>query len=121
MKANILSLFLYIIKFKQTAYYRLIDDLMAVKIIKKVGKYFNLPRKYYNKDSRKDEFVAGRYIAMYYCTKNTGLTYEQIGRYFNRSHSTVTHAINYISDRRETDKKFDNRFTLFGIVYRLKH
>jgi chromosomal replication initiator protein len=49
--------------------------------------------------SRKKNLTLPRQVAMYLCRKHTHETLADIGRTFNRDHSTVLHSIKVVSDR----------------------
>lgn len=51
--------------------------------------------------SRKNEHVAVRQIYCYLCRKATAATLEEIGKFINRDHSTVTYAIKQANNRLE--------------------
>lgn len=56
------------------------------------------------KGKRRDKFTANaRHIAMYLCSVFTKSYTTNIGRYFNRDHTTVIHAVRLISDRQASN------------------
>lgn len=56
--------------------------------------------------SRKRELVNARQVAMYLCRKFTSSSLSDIGRFFNRDHSTVIHACTSVDDQMGLDVSF---------------
>jgi chromosomal replication initiation ATPase DnaA len=56
--------------------------------------------------SREQRTAFARQLAMYFCRKITGASFESIGERFNRDHSTVIHAYQLIERRIARDAAF---------------
>lgn len=62
-------------------------------ILEDVSEKYGLSKKTVLSNSRKQEVVRARNIAMRRCRILLGATYQQIGQFFNRRHSTVIHSL----------------------------
>lgn len=71
-------------------------------------------------NSRKREIVEARQTAIYLCYEYVNQSPSTIGRWFNRDHSTVLHAISTINGYKQFDKKFLKRFHKLEAVVRDK-
>jgi chromosomal replication initiator protein len=49
--------------------------------------------------SRRRELIKVKHIAMYSCKKLTRMSFDAVGRLFNRDHATVIHAIRSVEDQ----------------------
>ena len=68
--------------------------------------------------TRISEHKTWRQIAMWYARFNQLGTWKAIGFYFNRDHSTVINAVNYINDLIESkDKEVIEKLDKLGIKY----
>jgi len=63
-----------------------------------------------NTKTRKREYVEPRQMAMYFLYTYTTLSYEGVGRYFNKNHATVLHATRNIPNFIEYDKGLREMF-----------
>ncbi|MEA3450277.1 MAG: helix-turn-helix domain-containing protein [Bacteroidota bacterium] len=72
-------------------------------IIQFTAEYFNVAEKAIKRKTRKKEIVEARHIAMWFMKKHTKLTLENIGKKFNKDHSSVSHA----------SKKIDNMMSVY--------
>lgn len=84
----------------------------ADRIISYVCDFFKQKKEDLVGPKRKVEFVNPRHIAIYLIRKQTGETYSNIGKKFNRNHTTAINAIRKINGFIEI-KDFD---TLKAIV-----
>lgn len=83
------------------------DTLVSVNEIKKVvGKHFNVRMEDFGAKRKTQSIAWPRQIAMYLATEMTDLSLPEIGREFNRDHSTVVHARDLIKEKIETDPFF---------------
>lgn len=73
------------------------------KIIAGVSEFYKLPKKYIIGKSQEKEYLIPRQIAMYLCRDILHLTYVQIGRIFDRDHTTVIASVKRI--QQETKKQ----------------
>lgn len=67
--------------------------VLVEKIIEYVAKEFELQPALLKSKNRKDEIVIARDITMYVIKEVTDLTLDQIGKYFDRNHSSVLQAL----------------------------
>ncbi len=78
-----------------------------VNLIKKiVGKHFKINMEDFNSKRKTQSITWPRQIAMYLATELTDLSLPEIGREFNRDHSTVVHARDLIKAKVEADPFF---------------
>ena len=83
------------------------DKTVSVNIIKKVvGKHFNIRMEDFSAKRKTQSIAWPRQIAMYLSTELTDLSLPEIGREFNRDHSTVVHARDLIKEKINTDPFF---------------
>ena len=68
-----------------------------------VATYFNLKLSDLKGRSRKKAFSQARHMAMYLARKHTGATYERIGDFYHRDHSTVIEAVRNMDTRLSDD------------------
>lgn len=59
--------------------------------------------------TRKREIAMARQIAMYIAKEETMYSLKAIGRFFQRHHSTVIHAIDTVLDLAFTNKKYNDK------------
>ena len=80
---------------------------VAVNDIKKVvGKHFNVRMEDFSAKRKTQSVAWPRQIAMYLTTELTDLSLPEIGREFNRDHSTVVHARDLVKEKINTDPFF---------------
>lgn len=78
-----------------------------VNTVKKiVGKHFNIKMEDFNSKRKTQSVAWPRQIAMFLTTDLTDLSLPEIGREFNRDHSTVVHARDVVKERIEKDPFF---------------
>lgn len=83
------------------------DTSVNVNTIKKiVGKHFNIRMEDFNSKRKTQSVAWPRQIAMFLTTDLTDLSLPEIGREFNRDHSTVVHARDTVKDKINTDPFF---------------
>ena len=83
------------------------DTTVSVNEIKKVvGKHFNVRMEDFSAKRKTQSIAWPRQIAMYLATELTELSLPEIGREFNRDHSTVVHARDLIKEKINTDPFF---------------
>ncbi len=83
------------------------ENEISVNTIKKiVGKHFNVRMEDFNAKRKTQSIAWPRQIAMYLTTELTDLSLPEIGREFNRDHSTVVHARDLVKDKVTTDPFF---------------
>lgn len=79
---------------------------LSTKITTICFAHFNLPTEKALDDSREAEVIKAKYFGMYFMKEELNLSTSDIGRYFNKSHSTVIHALNKMKDYLEIDKSY---------------
>ena len=83
------------------------DLSINVNSIKKmVGEHFNIRMEDFNSKRKTQSIAWPRQIAMFLTTELTDLSLPEIGREFNRDHSTVVHARDLVKEKVETDPFF---------------
>ncbi len=83
------------------------DTVVSANEIKKVvGKHFNIHMEDFSSKRKTQSVAWPRQIAMYLATELTDLSLPEIGREFNRDHSTVVHARDLIKEKINTDPFF---------------
>lgn len=83
------------------------ENTLSVNTIKKVvGKHFNVRMEDFNAKRKTQSIAWPRQIAMYLATELTDLSLPEIGREFNRDHSTVVHARDLVKEKISTDPFF---------------
>lgn len=88
----------------------LVDEnnaFVSVNAIKKVvGKHFSIKIEDFGSKKKNQSIAWPRQIAMYLSSTMTDLSLPEIGREFNRDHSTVVHARDLVRDTINTDPFF---------------
>lgn len=80
---------------------------IPVNTIKKVvGKHYNVRMEDFNSKRKNQSIAWPRQIAMFLTTELTDLSLPEIGREFNRDHSTVVHARDLVRDKIQADPFF---------------
>ncbi len=83
------------------------EESVSVGTIKKVvGKHFNIRLEDFNAKRKTQSIAWPRQIAMFLTTELTDLSLPEIGREFNRDHSTVVHARDVVKEKINTDPFF---------------
>lgn len=83
------------------------DLSINVNSIKKVvGKRFSIKMEDFNSKRKTQSIAWPRQIAMYLTTELTDMSLPEIGREFNRDHSTVVHARDVVKEKVEADPFF---------------
>ena len=78
-----------------------------IEVIKQVAAHaFHVTVRDLEKKQRTQRLALVRYIAMYLTRELTGLSFPEIGRAFNRDHSTVMHGCGIIKRRSGRDSMF---------------
>lgn len=96
------------------------DEKLSIDNIKQVVcNYYKITLNDLSSNSRKQEFVQARQVAMYFAKKLTDDSLTSIGSSIgNRTHATVLHACKTVQDLMETDKSFLSNIT--DIEHKLK-
>ncbi len=88
-------------------------------IIKEVEKYFNLSENSLIGKNRSKAYAIPRQMAMYIVRELTNSSCSQIGRDFNKDHTTVMHNINKIAEDMKNDLKIYN--TVNDLIKNIKN
>ncbi|MCL1843045.1 MAG: chromosomal replication initiator protein DnaA [Defluviitaleaceae bacterium] len=83
-----------------------------------VASHFKLTAEDLISRKRTQTVVTPRQIAMYLCRKILDVSLPDIGKFFNRDHTTVIHSCNKIADELETDEKM--RLTVEDLELRIR-
>jgi hypothetical protein len=76
------------------------------KIIRVVGRYFDIIHYKLTQRTRKHEIVIARQIIYWFGRRYTGLSLQLMGNFFNQDHATVLHGISAVNNLIETDRVF---------------
>lgn len=84
------------------------------KILNQVCCFFSVDAKTvrFNK-TRKREIVIARQMSMKLIHQKGKYSLATIGRFFNKDHATVLHAVKCIANLRDTDKRFKDSTNIF--------
>lgn len=82
-------------------------SVVREKILEQVGSVMGVSVSNITSDKRDKNIKDARQMAMYIIREMTGLSLEEIGKYFNgKTHSTVKHSIDSVADRMDKDKEY---------------
>lgn len=82
-------------------------SVVREKILEQVGSVMGVSVSNITSDKRDKNIKDARQMAMYIIRELTGLSLEEIGKYFNgKTHSTVKHSIDSVADRMDKDKEY---------------
>jgi len=79
----------------------------VARIIKEVEAYFDLDDGDIKLHYRPDYIVPARHVAFWLALELTPYSYPRLAREFDRNHSTIVKAQNYLAVRRRTDSAVD--------------
>lgn len=88
--------------------------LTAAMICELVSNQFKVSVEELQSRSRKKSVSVPRQIAMYLARRHTGESLVEIGRFFNRDHSTVLHSIRVVGDRMRRDGAMNAQMQLLS-------
>ena len=72
-------------------------------IVSEVARYFGMTAGVLTGPSRSRSVVMARNIAMYLIRQITGLSTVELGKIFERDHSTAMHSLDQVTEKLETD------------------
>ena len=75
-------------------------------IVRNISRDFNLGEKEIYSPSRKKELILPRHLAMYLLHGVLGISFFQVGKKFNRDHTSVIYAVSKIDEKIKKDEKF---------------
>ena len=91
---------------------------VAEKIIASIGIYFELPKTYAMMKIRKRKYVKARQIAITMIMDNVKLlTYNEIGKYFEKNHATLIHSHKAVDNMIDTNIRFKQEY--FALLRKL--
>ena len=90
------------------------ETLTLAMIIDMVCRQFKTTTENIKSKSREKKHAFPRQVAMYFCRKYTDKTLGEIGRQFNRDHSTVLHSIKAVTDLMVRDSSISAQINLMG-------
>ncbi len=95
------------------------SNVISVDDVKKVvaKKYHVTPKKIVSKQRQKDILIA-RQTAIFICRDLLDMTYKEIGKFFNRDHTTIMNSYRKINNKRNRDLTYKN--TIKDIIINLK-
>ena len=77
----------------------------AAQIVKMVAHHYGLKVREIKSKSNSRQITYPRQIAMYLCKRLTEMSYPEIGKVFNKHHSTVMYSVEQIERRRADDER----------------
>lgn len=83
-------------------------ELTIDKIAQTTADYFGVEVKELKSTARNQKVSKSRQIAIYICRDVLGLSYEAIGEFFEKKHTTVMYAYEQISDKTKLDENIRN-------------
>ena len=89
-------------------------ELSSLAITELVSDQFKLSLNELRSRSRKRAIAFPRQVAMYLCRKYTEETLAEIGKVFNRDHSTVMHAVKVVSSMNRRDTSVASQLKLLS-------
>jgi chromosomal replication initiator protein len=81
------------------------NELTAKVIAEKVAQYFDVTVKDLQSSARNQKVSKARQIAVYICREFLGMSYESIGEFFDKKHTTVMYSCNNIAEKISNDKE----------------
>jgi chromosomal replication initiator protein len=79
-------------------------ELTAEKIAQAVADYFEITIKDLKSTARQQKIAHARHLAVYLCREVLNMSYEGIGEYFCKKHTTIMYSCDTISEKIKTDK-----------------
>jgi len=93
-------------------------ELTAEVVAQKVAQYNDVTVKDLKSSARNQKVSKARQIAVYICREILNMSYESIGEYFHKKHTTVMYSCNNIAEKIPNDK--DIQQTIEDIKQSLK-
>lgn len=78
-------------------------ELTAEVVANKVAKYFDVTVKDLQSSARNQKVSKARQIAVYICREILNMSYESIGEYFDKKHTTVMYSCNNVAEKIPND------------------
>ena len=80
-------------------------DLTVDKIAQNVADYYELTVKDLKSTARQQKIANARHIAVYLAREVLQMSYESIGEFFNKKHTTIMYSCEMIADKLKTDSE----------------
>ena len=80
-------------------------DLTVDKIAQNVADYYELTVKDLKSTARQQKIANARHIAVYLAREVLQMSYESIGEFFNKKHTTIMYSCDMIADKLKTDSE----------------
>ncbi|QQS31075.1 MAG: chromosomal replication initiator protein DnaA [Sphingobacteriales bacterium] len=90
------------------------SEITCEFITKTISEHYRIPMEGIKGNSRKRELVIPRQVAMYLCRTFTNKSLTEIGKFFNRDHTTVMHAVNTVNDQKSMNSLFKDEVEEFS-------
>ena len=78
-------------------------DLNIEKIAKTVAQYFDITVKDLQSTARQQKIAQARHLAVYLAREMLQMSYENIGEYFSKKHTTIMYSCDLVEDKLKTD------------------
>jgi chromosomal replication initiator protein len=83
-----------------------LDIPLDDQVVKNISRDFQLGEAELYSPSRKKELIPARHLAMYLLHTVLGISFFQVGKKFNRDHTSVIYAVSKIEEKMKVDQKF---------------
>ena len=80
------------------------NEITAKVIAEKTAQYFDVTVKDLQSSARNQKVSKARQIAVYICREFLGMSYESIGEYFDKKHTTVMYSCTNVAEKISQDK-----------------
>jgi chromosomal replication initiation ATPase DnaA len=94
--------------------------VLVSEIQSAVCQHFSLPLQAMTSPCRARDYARPRQIAMYLCRLHTRCSLPDLGRRFDRDHSTVLHAVRHIGSLRRRDENVERDVNIISRVIGLR-
>ena len=83
-------------------------DLTVDKIAQNVSEYFDITIKDLKGTARQQKIAHARHIAVYLAREVLQMSYESIGEFFNKKHTTIMYSCEMIADKLKADSELNS-------------
>ena len=83
-------------------------DLTIDKISQAVSEYFGVDAKDLKSSARQQKISKARHMAVYLARDILGMSYESIGEYFAKKHTTIMYSCDLVADKLKIDDELQN-------------
>lgn len=88
----------------------------AEKIIERICDYYGVDVERILASTRIQPIAQIRHICMFIVKEKTGMTVVSIGKYFNRDHTSILHAIKRVQDLIDTEREVRDDIQTFRMI-----